>query len=293
MSESNNSIYLNPTLRLFLSADLIGSTAFKAERKLPEWLETFDGFLTGFPIYLKKECEDTEARGILSDCTIPIDSPRVWKRLGDEIIFEVTLSDHRQVPFFLFAFKRAVENYNKELRSEEKKGFPTVKATAWTAGFPVANAVIPIDRPSTLFDFIGPNMDIGFRLAKLTTDLRFTISVEVALLLAQAARPPKAQMEVHYSGKQSLRGVLSGRDYPHIWIKIAGVIQPIEEELLQAVDIPSLKAFCDAFLAGSPELIRPFIAGDSHFGRKPVDYDHRYAEVMRVYSQREEAREFD
>ena len=68
---------LPPTtgLRLFLSADLAGSTAFKQTGKLDEWQKYFREFYRQLPALLRQKLVGKKFNGI----ELP-----VWKLIGDE-----------------------------------------------------------------------------------------------------------------------------------------------------------------------------------------------------------------
>jgi len=95
------------------------------------------------------------------------------------------------------------------------------KGTAWLAGFPIRNAALPlvIAEENTFssdivgYDFTGPEIDAGFRLAKNATPRRLAISAELAfLMLSQEDR----SLNFHYEGRVVLKDV--DDEYPLIWI---------------------------------------------------------------------------
>lgn len=126
------------SMRLLLSVDVAGSTAFKAEhasRGMATWVATFEDLFTDFPGTLEKAYVGARDRGFPS-----VDLPDVWKFIGDEIVFVASLTRHDDTLTHIAAFRQAVNEYSDEWRGK----FPTLglKATAWTAGFPVTNAAI-------------------------------------------------------------------------------------------------------------------------------------------------------
>jgi hypothetical protein len=152
-------------LRLFLSVDIVGSTAFKQagkrrtkdsiedEQSLPAepWFSPIAQFYKGMEQAVAREWQFAEERSrkILWP---PGGAPELWKSVGDEVIYTKLLDDHRQALTMLHAWMRAVSSY----RSALKQQFPTLdlKSTAWIAGFPVHNAEVFFRSPSlsTAFD---------------------------------------------------------------------------------------------------------------------------------------------
>ena len=89
-------------LRLFLSADLVGSTAYKAtvgdnsgseSSPNPVWVDEIRRFYREFPVTLNRAYEKVEALEPLQPDASP---PKVWKTIGDEIAFccRLTCQNH-------------------------------------------------------------------------------------------------------------------------------------------------------------------------------------------------------
>lgn len=84
--------YWDWKLRLFASADIAGSTAFKARRSeavVPEWAPTFREFLLSFPDAVQTEYSRLPDKSPVTDLTL-----KPWKFSGDEAIFCVQLRNH-------------------------------------------------------------------------------------------------------------------------------------------------------------------------------------------------------
>lgn len=141
-------------LRLFLSVDIVGSTAFKQagqrrtkddaeeEAQTPPaepWFSPIAQFYKGMELALTREWLIAEARSNKINWP-PGAAPELWKSVGDEVIYTKLLSDHRQALTTLNAWLRAVASYRLRLKAQ----FPSLdlKSTAWIAGFPVHNAEV-------------------------------------------------------------------------------------------------------------------------------------------------------
>jgi hypothetical protein len=142
-----------PVGRLFLSADLVGSTAHKQnptfpipedgsswpEHELsPPWLSPISDFFSHFSHVFKSTwddfCASAQSKKLPSG-----KSPELWKANGDELIFVKELNDRRELYGCLLAWIAAIKKYREIL---QKAGGLDIKSTAWFAGFPVTNSEV-------------------------------------------------------------------------------------------------------------------------------------------------------
>jgi hypothetical protein len=266
-------------LRLFAGAEIVGSTTYKSQQSqavTPDWAPTFREFFRDFPGAVEKSYAELDAGRA---------QPRLrlepWKFLGDEIVFETTLRAHEEVVHHLCAFKNAVRDFPTKWR---QKGIPLeLKATAWLAGFPVSNAEVTIPSASgQLRDYIGPMMDLGFRLAPFASKQKFVVSAELALMLLDAVDRiefPRGKLLVIYEGRHLLKGVIANEPYPVLWIDTRDGEQTREEKVLgirRDDRSNELRDFLREFLDETPRLRRPFIEGDP---------DPKYGEIPLVLEQ--------
>ena len=313
--------HLKPRLRLFLSVDIVGSTALKQspveEDKLTgrsAWFQKIQGF------YFEAQKEFLErfkegAKDSNPELYGPL--PKVWKTIGDEILFYKELTDHRQLVTTLRHWMGAMD----ELRTFIQKGTPRldIKCTAWLAGFPFKNAEIVIDtEASTLtlasedwnrdgnralelyyasgeagkglvIDFIGPSIDIGFRLQRFSTSRKFIVSVGISYILSLAN--PEGDRDrvfnVYYEGSHELKGVFGGIKYPVFWLDMSDAhdIAIYEDRLtrIAPVNRDSLREYCKQFYAtNGSHTFPPFIISDTEgqLIEKPVWYDNCLSEMV-------------
>ena len=240
---------IKPRIKIFLSADIVGSTAFKQSFKLDDkltinasvrerriWQETIERFYDQmkdrFPVLWRQCFKRKEYKEELFDI-VPGKPPRFWKTVGDEVIFWKELGHEAQLWALLQAWYEVIAEVRELLRQDEK-GLD-IKATIWLAEFPVRNCALParvnprktaikeqvagVVDPLSLksdklslapsdrvaiedsqrlvgayyhsrfkntrdVDFIGPGIDVGFRIAQFSSNRRMSISVDVAYLLA-------------------------------------------------------------------------------------------------------------
>jgi hypothetical protein len=267
-------------LRLFLSADLAGSTAFKQSGKLDEWQKFFREFYRQLPALLRQK--------IVGLGFQKIELP-AWKLIGDEIVFSTSLDHWKKAPCCVTAFRAAVADFRQRTIAATG-GRLDIKCAGWTAGFPVGN--IRVEPPENLpADFIGPGMDIGFRLVKAASPRRMLLSVELAWLLSLPEL--KSKLRFCLSAGLELKGVAKGRTYPCIWLdnfRDAGKRSPsdqldLDEERLRGsasrrCRITDLHRFCRRWLENmGPPFLVPFIDGDPVIGTRPDGYRKLYYRV--------------
>jgi hypothetical protein len=202
-------------LRLFLSVDVTGSTLFKAKAQSQAaviWLETFEALFTKFPLMLTGEL----AVEFADESTLPrID---VWKVMGDEILFNAVPERAEHLVLLVRGLYSTMRRYediffaNQPLR---------LKASSWVATFPSPNIEIKIPELSSVgqehVDYIGPDIDLGFRISKFARPSSVTLSIDLVDLLLRANN--HHLLEFYLLGREPLKGVLFGRPYPIIWTR--------------------------------------------------------------------------
>jgi len=141
-------------LRLFLSVDLVGSTAFKqanqrafkADEKATEgsiaepWFSPIAQFYKEIERLFAREWQ-SYAEGLALRIGWPAGPPpELWKSAGDELLHVKVLDDHREAAACIICWMRTVDEYRGEL----KQKYPTLdlKCTAWVAGFPITNTEV-------------------------------------------------------------------------------------------------------------------------------------------------------
>jgi hypothetical protein len=289
---------LRPKLRLFLSADIVGSSDLKYQQPGPDWVFPIQSFYIQFPVFLD---EQVTARTAAAPC--PLEPPLLWKALGDELIFVVELKHLRQAALYVESFadalRQAAINWARPPHPLRFKG------TAWLAGFPLINAEVPLDLPvigtpgeaAPLPDFVGPQIDTGFRLKDHATPRKVVLSAELAYLLLSAESPCP---DLYFDGDQPLKGILRGRPYPLIWIdsdKGSADGKPTlnqKKDILlgrRAADKEALRSYLDSWLQETGGLItKPFITNDesadlckpSHYAEMLSEWSSKLRSLLHV-----------
>lgn len=230
-------------VRFLFSADLVGSTEFKMKSgimspdKSVKWLAVFQHFFSSFAAAF---FENSEAIAAESNSVVAPRSINIWRIIGDEILFYSNkLSSEEEALSLVYVFQKLIHEFDEHYKEDLGMG---VKGTIWSAGFPIRNTQIEIDqtRPPYVFeqaipreggglsstvlsgqkqpivDFLGPDIDLGFRLRDLAQPRRTIISLDASVILSRA----KLIHPVRYFrvGWESLKGVYGNKLYPIIWI---------------------------------------------------------------------------
>lgn len=214
--------------QLFLSCDLVNSTSYK--QQTPGWQGEFLSFYRQFPQSVGDLAED---QGVALQFDL-------WKPIGDELIFTVVVRHERHVFQAVRVWLAAMESYETQMREKQDKAMG-LKGSSFIATFPGPDSESSVPRnPASelsdehpvllnddalkgqrrhtkyLYDYFGPSIDTGFRVASQATPRHFTVSVEVALAMLLASREDKDMCldDLVFRGPATLKGVWGGRDYP-------------------------------------------------------------------------------
>lgn len=230
-------------IRLFLSVDLVGSTAYKSKAGHTnlKWIKAFQKFYGEFPSQLSKNytqlCGETPEIGSRER----EDRPKVWKTIGDEILFVNRVTSVTQLSVYVRSFSKTLIDFGKEVQA----GFDlNTKGNAWIAAFPTPNRSIrlsmngsdpligehdvlteeveaEVDAQPSDYDFLGKGIDGGFRISRNSTVDTFTVSPALAFLLCKASRnvdTTKFDGRFIFHEPQEFKGVVNGKKYPVISI---------------------------------------------------------------------------
>lgn len=153
----------SPTV-MFLSVDMVRSKELKTAyiRRRESWLPLFRDLFETFPLVLIGKV----ALRFADDEHIP--EYRVWKTLGDEIVFSTPERDGKARTLLLGAFHDAVAQFDG--RNKEMGGYG-IKGCAWNVVLDGLNETIAIPEMASADgaayeDIIGPDVDFGFVIAK-------------------------------------------------------------------------------------------------------------------------------
>lgn len=164
-----------------------------------------------------------------------------WKILGDELIYCIDVQGRQDIYDYTLAFYKALRIHDKKY---SENPIIRLKGSAWTAGFPIRNRIIETPIPKLYLDsnfqksykyphidYLGPEMDIGFRIGKCTYPGFIVISLELAYFLTddKTCGIPGEQFHVFNVGWEKLKGVWNDRKYPILWLQLPDTFNEIKE----------------------------------------------------------------
>jgi len=154
--------FLKPRLRLFLSADIAGSTAAKqkessfykegeAPRKERGWMEATVYFFEEFSSQFEAAwaLADNAYHSVSGTKKSKNNPPEYWKAIGDEILFYKEISQWEEIWIAIGAWSVAIKKVRHELHNKFNSLGLDIKGTAWIAGFPVINTELVLNIKST------------------------------------------------------------------------------------------------------------------------------------------------
>ncbi len=265
---------------LFASVDITGSTAFKAQHQPPyfkvqqqsslQWTQIFRNFFRHFPGEVNRAERELRRNSDLAFRDATDASWQIWKFLGDEILLWAEIHKRDDVFLHIQSILGALSIYEQELRQVAPS--LGLKSTIWVSNLPLPNAEVHVQQrdssgnPVVIRDFLGPGIDLGFRLGKFAGSRKIPISAGLAYLLFS---PPNNEIRngihINYDGKYSLKGIMGDRPYPIFWIdRRRG--EPTFEDMLRKIDHKAdhnhACKFLEEFFDTEPCRIRPFCPGD-------------------------------
>jgi hypothetical protein len=218
----------DPRSLLFLSCDLVGSTAYK-QQEGTLWQKTFLSFYREFPQMLGGLTSQAKYKPGFA----------LWKPVGDELIFTTVVRSERDIYAAVRIWLNAMRQYEQNVFHDLPLA---TKGGAFVATFPGpdSESSIPRDPLSEksdksvvelndealesrsndyLYDYFGPSIDTGFRVLSSCSQRYFTLSVEVALAMSQCAADAGVRRNYELAdlvllATREFKGVWRGREYP-------------------------------------------------------------------------------
>jgi len=278
---------LKPRLRLFLSADLVGSTRYKQSRNA--WRSEILSFYRNFDFVLQ-----TQYRAFTDGHGEAPGAPEFWKSNGDELLYVCELQSLSHAHAMMHIWLAALEAYRIEYT--EGQQHLDIKSTAWIGLFPLPNSEVFFRRGGAMVepdlakdpvliqselrdewyanphtgaiirDFAGPSIDTGFRLTSWATPRRLILSVDLAFLLTSSYTRGVGPLRLHLSGREKLKGIIGDQPYPTLWIPVGG--QSRAAEISQgpaATDRATIRSYCEAIIEQNYSSITPFFLGGARY----------------------------
>lgn len=267
-------------VRLFLSVDLAGSTAYKnvteAESANPlAWVEAFQDFYRRFPKTFEESYRSLskDKKRQLDEEEINKGCPKFWKRVGDEILFCCRLYSLCHLGLCIDAFIKTLQDYAVKVENKNL----SVKGNAWIASFPVPNVIVRLehdaepdylpgedverqaDEKPHIFDFLGKEIDAGFRIAKNSSPDELTVSPALAFLLCLTVSLKNVTgygRSIRLKEMQAFKGVAENEPYPVLVLDTCpyfgkSQFKKLERKLLsipEQADNDNLREYLKAYL---------------------------------------------
>lgn len=203
----------SPAVVMFMSADVVGSTSFKvqAQRERSDWLDAFATLFRELPLVFMGQV----AEAFIEHDDVP--EAGVWKVMGDEVILIAMPASLAAAEALTVAFCNTVLRADERLKAR----WPLrLRGCCWAAEIGQRNRRIEIPEMfggqdgSPYADFLGPDVDTGFRLSAHAGHGEVIISPN---LLESIARLDRGLLQFHPAGEAKLKGVLQGAAFP-LWI---------------------------------------------------------------------------
>lgn len=212
--EASRSFYV------YFSFDLVNSTLYKTINE------------SGWPLVITKFFEAVE-----DGLKKRIDYVHLWKYVGDELLLYKKIESLDElrgcVPRAHAVMTHTIERLHDLF--PDSRTVLSVKTTVWCARVhEIPPADIHAHRPADGYrnlivpqpaapgrehlDFLGPDIDIGFRIARFAARRRLVISADLAYLLYKdRAENEGIEGRLGIVGYERLKGVWGDRHYPVIW----------------------------------------------------------------------------
>ncbi|MCI8294487.1 MAG: hypothetical protein HFG22_01090 [Lachnospiraceae bacterium] len=293
---------------LFFSFDLAGSTSFKAEHP-SLWANVFTCFYS--QVLGELGVEDYKTPN--NDDDDPVCVRRLWKLIGDEVLIYVQVTDREQLYTQIVNVNRTLDGLMEKIAQKADNvsshdlcsqrhcqavqdvilSTLGIKATAWLAecydqADPAASNIIyhPTTTPfnERRIDFLGREIDEGFRIAKYAIKDKLILSPLLAWMIWKTAQSNKDDAKIVASNFKiisfiAMKGVWRGRKVPLVMFHQA--FDRLEDIL--EYDELEAESFANVKEAG----IRDF-ATDSRFSIQRIDAIlgnvHKLEDAQKLYA---------
>jgi len=153
----------------------------------------------------------------------------LWKYRGDEVIYYVHITDLKSATDAVSDIYNVLLQVCDYIETRLKNSHVSLKATAWIAA--VANKetsegesenyfLITTEGESRFYEFLGPEIDKGFRIANETSSGKLVLSFELACLCDEQFKAEKRKSsekpDIRVVAYRQLKGVWNSEKYPII-----------------------------------------------------------------------------
>lgn len=210
-------------VELFFSFDIVNSSAYKT-LNFTGWSKVIITLFNKIQQLVAKKMPGAE----------------MWRILGDEVIFVAPIREKQDFYVYTDCIFEMLNHLVSQLKTGEffdsldgdesekaltkMQSIISLKSAAWIAI--VGEGLVKLERFDNLleryklqdgygiFEFLGNDIDAGFRIKQETQDRRFTISYELAYILS---KDTDCLRNIHIITYKRLKGIWQERLYPIIW----------------------------------------------------------------------------
>ncbi|MFI3227649.1 MAG: hypothetical protein R3Y09_09585 [Clostridia bacterium] len=205
-------IYFEKSVLMFFSFDIENSSSYK-EKYEGSWSETIYKILQNIMTMF-----ETSTTG----------GYEFWKSLGDEIIYTKKIYTMQDIITSLEETYSKLTFLNECIEegiicSKEEGKILALKATTWICVISSSSEFtenvrleFQIKDNRKQYDFLGPDIDRGFRTSKYSIKNHMVISYKLAYMIANCEEISSNIEKLKLLSFQKLKGVWDGRDYPII-----------------------------------------------------------------------------
>ncbi|MFI3173564.1 MAG: hypothetical protein R3Y58_14515, partial [Eubacteriales bacterium] len=200
----------NNTAILFISFDLVNSTLYKSTHP-GTWVSGISDIIEHIIHRFTEKSND---------------GYHFWKVLGDEVVFTKNIPYLYELNDILQYVYNEVVHTNTLIKhmligDEETAKLLSIKSTVWVAG--ISSTRLHADNFYTEYtindnqlqsEYLGTDIDAGFRLSHFTSSNRVAISFELAAFFIKDPLLRKNIENVHFVGYRLLKGIWNGNAYP-------------------------------------------------------------------------------
>lgn len=198
------------TATMFISFDLVNCTLYKSKHK-GQWANSVSSVLKGI---------------IQAFVKSPVADYQFWKVLGDEVVYTLPITQMAHIGAVLDDVYHIVGQTNEKIRNADIGDTQTaeilsVKATVWIADISPAHLCADniyleyqVSKDMMKPEYLGTDIDGGFRIAQYTSSERVVISADLAALFYQEDCLKPQFQNIHFVAYRILKGIWNGNPYP-------------------------------------------------------------------------------
>lgn len=198
------------TVTMFISFDLVNCTLYKSKHK-GNWVGGVSSVL-----------DHVMAAFVNS----PIQGYRFWKMLGDEVVYTNHIETISEIADITQDVYNTVVDINRKIKTAQIGDATTakvlgVKATVWIADISPKHlqadniyVEYEINKGELKAEYLGTDIDGGFRIAQFTSANRVVISADLAALFLKEQALHPVFDKIHFVAYRKLKGIWNGEPYP-------------------------------------------------------------------------------